>query len=81
MPHFEFIWIDDNIEHLATNGLAPEDAENAMRKPASSFDSHSSGRRGIKGYATDGRLIAVIFERIDELTVYVVTAYHITREP
>lgn len=80
MPHFELIWIDSNIDHLAANGLTPEDAETAMRKPTSTFDSRSSGRLGIKGYATNGRPIAVIFESIDELTVFVVTAFYITRE-
>jgi hypothetical protein len=80
MPHFEFIWLDHNIEHLADNGLEPEDAENAMRWPTARFQSDSSGQRGIKGYAVNGRRIAVIYEQIDELTVYVITAYYVTRE-
>jgi hypothetical protein len=60
-------------------------ARNAIRKTTgrlivSTFDSRSSGRLGIKGYATNGRPVAVIFEPIDELTVMVVTAFYITRE-
>ena len=51
-----------------------------MRWPTARFQSDSSGQRGIKGYAVNGRRIAVIYEQIDELTVYVITAYYITRE-
>lgn len=75
MPHFEFIWTDGNIEHLADNGLEPEDAEAAMAKPDSKFESESSGRLGIRGRSVHGRRIAVIDEPVDELTVFVVTAY------
>jgi hypothetical protein len=77
MPHFAFVWTDKNIRHLADNALDPEDAETAMADPESRFVSDSSGRRAVRGYACDGRYIAVIFEQIDELTVYVVTAYEI----
>ncbi len=80
MAHFEFIWLDHNIQHLADNGLAPDDAENATRKPTAKFKSDSSGERGIKGYSTDGRPIAVINDQIDELTVKVITGHSITRE-
>jgi hypothetical protein len=79
MPHFEFVWTDDNIEHLADNGLTPEDAESAMAKPQSKFESNSSGRLGIRGRSIDGRRIAVIYESIYELTVYVVTAFVIDK--
>jgi hypothetical protein len=75
MPHFEFVWTDANVEHLADNGLTPADAELAMAKPRSKFESTSSGRLGVRGRSVDGRLIAVIYEPMDELTVYVVTAY------
>lgn len=77
MPHFEFIWTDGNVEHLADNGLTPEDAEAAMTKPESTFWSKSTQRNGVRGRAMDGRRIAVIYEEIDELTVFVVTAYYI----
>ena len=75
MPHFEFIWTDGNIEHLADNGLTPDDAEAAMAKPDSKFESESSGRLAIRVRSVDGRRIAVMHEQIDELTVFVVTAY------
>jgi uncharacterized DUF497 family protein len=77
MPHFAFIWTDKNVRHLADNALDPEDAEAAMTEPESRFASESSGRQAVRGYALDGRFIAVIFEQIDELTVFVVTAYEI----
>ena len=39
--------------------------------------SRSSGRPIRFGYTVDGRYIAVIFEWIDEITIYPVTAYEI----
>jgi hypothetical protein len=80
VPHFEFLWIDETIAHIADNGLSTDDAENAMTRPYSTFESKSTGRDGVRGFALDGRRIAVIFEQIDELTVFVVTAYFIDRE-
>ena len=53
MPHFEFVWTDANVEHLADNGLTPEDAELAMAKPRSKFESMSSGRLGVRGRSVD----------------------------
>lgn len=79
MPHFEFVWIASNIEHLAENGLTTDDAEHAMTNPISPFESASSGRAGFRGRALDGRPIVVIYEQYDELTVYVVTAYYVDR--
>ncbi len=79
MPHFEFVWTDANIEHLSDNGIEPADAESVVIDPDSIFRSKRTGRRGVRGALRDGRRIAVIYEQIDELTVFVVTAYNIDR--
>jgi hypothetical protein len=52
-PLFEFVWTDDNIEHLADNGLEPDDAEAAVSNPDSAFRSKSSRRKGVRGSALD----------------------------
>ena len=33
----------------------------------------------IEGYALDGRVIMVVFEYIDDITIYPVTAYEVER--
>ena len=34
MPHFEFIWLDeDNVSHLAEHDVTPEEAEAAKLAP------------------------------------------------
>ena len=48
-----------------------------MRDPESEFISNSSGRPGVRGYDRSGQRIAVVYEEIDELMVYIVTAYAI----
>jgi hypothetical protein len=37
----------------------------------------TSGRPVVTGYTADGRLILVVYEEIDDVTVYPVTAYEV----
>ena len=39
--------------------------------------SRTSGRPVVTGYTPDGRLIFVVYEEIDDVTVYPVTAYDV----
>jgi uncharacterized DUF497 family protein len=39
--------------------------------------SRTSGRPVATGYTPDGRLIFVVYEEIDQVTVYPVTAYEV----
>ena len=77
MPHYAFLWDDRNEQHVRENNLEPADAEAAMRDPESEFISNSSGRPGVRGYDRSGQRIAVVYEEIDDLMVYIVTAYAI----
>jgi hypothetical protein len=45
--------------------------------PLGDTTSRSTGRPAVTGYTADGRLILVVYEEIDEITVYPVTAYEI----
>lgn len=74
------IWdLDDdvagNVEHVRQHGLTKEDVENALLEPIEFGASRSSGRSLIRGYALDQREIVVIFDQIDEITVYPITAF------
>jgi hypothetical protein len=60
-----------------SNGLTPDDVEAVICNPLEKTISRSSGRPMATGYAADGRLIVVVYEEMDEVTVYPVTAYEI----
>ena len=80
MPYSEFIWNEEpkeNVQHIAHNGLSPEDVEEAMLNPVDRDFSRSSGLPVVFGFTPDGRYILVVFEQVDEATVYPVTAYEV----
>ena len=80
MPYFDFIWEltdDGNAAHIAEHGLQPEDIEPIVLDPDRLSVSRSSGRPIAFGTALDGRFIAVIYEQIDECTVYPITAFEV----
>ena len=81
MPWFELIWEwdqeDGNVAHIAEHGISPEDVEQVFEHPIRHDKSRSSGRSMIFGYTGDGRRIAVVYERLDDVTLYPVTAYEV----
>lgn len=80
MPWFDFIWDEElggNVEHVKEHGLRPEDVEEVVQQPETTEQSRSSGRPAVKGHTPDGRYIFVVYEQIDDMTVYVVSAYEV----
>lgn len=80
MVWFDYLWlegIEGNIGHIAEHGIAPEDVEYAIENFEVERSSQSSGRPMRFGYTPDGRYIAVVFEWIDDVTVYPITAYEV----
>jgi hypothetical protein len=78
MPYYEIIWNEEpggNIEHIAEHGLSPEDVEEVLFNPVDRDVSRSSGLPIVFGFTLDGRYILVVYEQIDDVTVYPVTAY------
>jgi hypothetical protein len=78
MEMIEFIWDDSeggNVEHITDNDVTIAEAEYVVQNPVRKFISRSSGRPGRAAITPEGRRIAVIFEWVDELTVYPITAY------
>jgi len=80
MPLIDVIWDlpDDpagNVQHIAEHGITPLDVEHVLNHPDRSKTSGSSGRPIVFGQTPSGESIAVIYEEIDESTVYPVTAY------
>ncbi|MBM3791414.1 MAG: hypothetical protein FJW35_13855 [Acidobacteria bacterium] len=85
MPFLEFIWdLEDdpngNVQHIAEHGLSREDVEQVLCNPAKSGVSRTSGRRMAFGYTEWGGYIAVVYEQVDQNTVYPVTAFELEEE-
>jgi hypothetical protein len=66
---------DGNVQHIADHGLTPIDVEYVLNHPQREATSRSSGRPIVYGFTPSGEYILVIYEVIDEGTVYPVTAY------
>ena len=78
MPYYEIIWNEEpggNLEHIAEHGLSPEDVEEVLFNPVDRDVNRSSGLPIVFGFTPDGRYILVVYEQIDDVTVYPVTAY------
>lgn len=80
MPVIDIIWDlpddpDGNIQHIAQHGLVPGDVEYVMNHPKRRSQSRSSGRPIVFGRTPAGEDIAVIYEEIDDSSVYPITAY------
>lgn len=80
MVWFDYLWlegVEGNLEHVAEHDLTPEVVEYVIENYEAERVSRSSGRPMRFGHATDGRYIAVVFEWIDDVTVYPVTAFEV----
>ena len=84
MPFDSVLWdLDDdpdgNVQHCAQHGVTKEEVEEVLEKATDRDVSRSSGRPIVFGDTTTGRHLAVVYEEIDEHTVYPVTAYDVPR--
>jgi len=80
MPYYEIIWNEEaggNVEHIAEQNLTPEDIEEVFFNPVDSDVSRSSGLPIVFGFTPEGRYILVVYEQVDDVTVYPVTAYDV----
>jgi len=78
MPWKDIVWNHEesgNVDHIADNGMSIGDVEHVVMNPERRGRSRSSGRPILFGYTESGDYICVIYEEIDDITVYPVTAY------
>ena len=69
MAWYEFIWTDEsdgNIEYIAQHGVSQDEFKFVFVNYESETTSHSSGRPMRFGRTESGRLIAVVFEWIEQ---------------
>jgi uncharacterized DUF497 family protein len=72
---------DGNVQHIAEHGVSIAEVEEVLHSPIREETSRSSGRPLRMGWTSTGRLLAVIYEVIedDPLLVYPVTAFDVER--
>ncbi len=80
MTFVRILWDDPrdtegNVTHIAEHGLDIEEVEEVLRSPREEGVSDSSGLPVVWGYTLEMVYILVVYERIDEDTIRVVTAY------
>ena len=81
--HFvQVLWDDDdnpegNVQHIAEHGLTIEDVEHVLENPTEEGISSTTARPCCFGYTRGGEFIIVVYEEIDEETIYPITAYEV----
>lgn len=77
MPYYWFVWDEENEDHVAQHGISREDFEQIVCDPDATEVSRTSGRPVAFGNTSDGRYLMCVYEMLDELTVYPVTAFEV----
>jgi len=80
MSSFDVVWNEEpggNVQHIAEHHLTPEDVEEVLSNPMDQDVSRTSGLPIVFGFTPGGRYILVVYERIDETTLYPITAYEV----
>jgi len=77
MPYFEFLWTNENTAHIAEHGVSQADFEAVVLHSVNRGISRRSLLPVAWGYTTDGRYIMAVYDPIDAVTVYPVTAYEV----
>jgi uncharacterized DUF497 family protein len=80
MPYYEFQWNEENLAKLDINAVSPDDFEEVVCHPVKVEPSRSNGRPIAFGFAADGRLIACVYDPVDEVVVLPITAYYLERQ-
>lgn len=77
MPFYFFIWSDENIEHIAANGVSQDDFEAIVCNPLSIGSSRSSGHPIAFGYTEDGCKVVCVYKKISDVEILPITAYEV----
>ena len=84
MAYRSIIWdLDDdpqgNVQHCDQHGVSKEEVEEVFQNATDADISRSSGHPVIFGDTDAGRHLIVVFEEIDDDTVYPITAYDVPK--
>lgn len=75
MDWLEVIWTDENEAHIAEHGITPDEVEHVLTHRIATETSRTTGRPVAFGYTLVGRYLGVVYEEIDAVTVYPITAF------
>jgi len=71
---------DGNVQHCLRHGVTKEEVEEVVQNPLSGRGiSRTSGLPAIFGDTRARRHLIVVYEAIDDMTIYPVTAYDVDR--
>ena len=79
MPYFEIIWDGENEEHIAQHGVTPDEFEEVVMNPLKSGRDtrHGADRHYAIGETAGGKRLRCVYEDIDGITIYPITAYEV----
>lgn len=77
MPFFLFVWDGEHVMHLAEHSVTVEEFVEIVCDPHRVEPSRASSRWIAFGYTTTGKYLACVYEQLDEVTVYAVTAFEV----
>lgn len=75
MAWFDFIWTDAFLAKIAEREIDVEEVRDVVEGASSFEQSRSTGLPLVRGYASSGRYLVVVFVFEDDITVRPVTAY------
>jgi len=84
MPFESILWdLDDdpdgNVQHCSEHGITKEEVEEVLENATDADVSRSSGRPVVFGDTLAGRHLMLVYDQIDEETIYPVTAFEVPR--
>ena len=74
MAYYEFIWTDENIEHIGDNFVTTQEAEDVTSDPEFTKPGKNKTLNAF-GYTAAGRYLKVVYVPVDFITIYVITAF------
>ena len=78
MPWKDIVWnheVGGNVDHITDNGLSIGDVEYVVITTERYGKSRSSERPILFGFTEVGDYVCVVYEELDDITIYPVTAY------
>ena len=84
MPFESILWdLDDdpdgNVQHCSEHGITKEEVEEVLENATDADVSRSSGRPVVFEDTLAGRHLMLVYDQIDEETIYPVTAFEVPR--
>ena len=80
MPEYRFLWTDISQEKVQEHGVTLDEFQAVVCDPMWTDTSRSTGRPIAFGLSDDGRMLACVYELVDEVDVIPVTAYEVEDE-